>query len=561
MSNIDQSFFNGVRALIQPKDGAGTFLKMWLGIIMMGTIFLAVVSLSPGRPQRMYWGFLLYVMISGIFSYYLVSNLQQMQEKLYRQSTEDPLTGLKNMRYFRKQVKRIDTGEDDEFGVIIFDLDNFSEYNERFGHTGGDELLKQVGEFFLNHPDVDSPTRYGGDEFILLCADKSFEKVQETAEHLCKKMTESVFRVKSEEVTLQMSAGVAAHPHDGSSLEQLFEVADQNLFRAKDQQEMVYTSETPDPSEQHLLQPRSSVVVQQEGEYLDRVAKKTTQMYLLGKSEDVEIIKQTIAAEKVFNIEASEDESYEFFYLLEGEVFYPEEQKTLTPGDCISVQSGTEEAYFKTLTKVTFLDITTTAAFKSQQKQIQHLLSLNQEVAEKDQQIDEHCRRLQELSKRTGEQLGLGEKELFSLGYASFLHDIGKAKIPADILRKPGKLNDREWEMMKKHPQWGRDLILDHLSSSFFTRVAEIVHQHHERYNGTGYPQGLEGDEILVEAQILAAVDAYDAMIHGRPYQDNVPREEALQEIKRQQGAQFSPGVVKAFLEVEEKYQSSRESI
>ena len=115
--------------------------------------------------------------------------------------------------------------------------------------------------------------------------------------------------------------------------------------------------------------------------------------------------------------------------------------------------------------------------------------------------------------------------------------------------------------MMKKHPQWGRDLILDHLSSSFFTRVAEIVHQHHERYNGTGYPQGLEGDEILVEAQILAAVDAYDAMIHGRPYQDNVPREEALQEIKRLQGAQFSPGVVKAFLEVEEKYQSSRESI
>lgn len=174
-------------------------------------------------------------------------------------------------------------------------------------------------------------------------------------------------------------------------------------------------------------------------------------------------------------------------------------------------------------------------------------------MQKKDQQTDEHCTRLQKLSRRTGERLGLKEEQLFALDYASFLHDIGKSKIPASVLRKPGKLTNEEWELMRQHPGWGRDLILKHLHRYFFEHVANIVYQHHERYDGRGYPRGLTGEDILIEAQILAVVDTYDAMTSDRPYQKARERGSALQELKRCAGSQFGPRAVEAFLAVEEE--------
>ena len=140
------------------------------------------------------------------------------------------------------------------------------------------------------------------------------------------------------------------------------------------------------------------------------------------------------------------------------------------------------------------------------------------------------------------------------MGYASFLHDIGKAKIPASLLQKPSKLNEKEWETMKKHTLWGKQIISKQFSLKQFNKIAKIIYQHHERWDGNGYPQGLKCDEILIEVQILSVADAYDAMIYKRPYQKALSKEEAIEEIKSEKGKQFSPKVVDTFLKIEDKF-------
>jgi len=200
------------------------------------------------------------------------------------------------------------------------------------------------------------------------------------------------------------------------------------------------------------------------------------------------------------------------------------------------------------------LYISSTPIFASEQKRINHLMELNNQIAEKDTETEEHCNRLQKLSQITGEVLGLEEKKIFNLGYASFLHDIGKSQVPKELLLKPDKLTEKEWEIMKKHAEWGREIILNNFNSKPFKKIAEIIYQHHERFDGQGYPQGLKGDETLIEAQILTVVDAYDAMVYDRPYKGAITREEALAEIKREKGRQFAPKAAEAFLKAEKKF-------
>ena len=129
--------------------------------------------------------------------------------------------------------------------------------------------------------------------------------------------------------------------------------------------------------------------------------------------------------------------------------------------------------------------------------------------------------------------------------YGFFLHDIGKLMVPDDVLNKPGALNDGEWDIMRAHPDSGRS-ILDGISSLVLAR--EIVHSHHERWDGKGYPRGLKGTEITLGARILALCDAFDAMTSGRPYRRAMPLDAALAQIRDGSGTQFWPEAVVAFL-------------
>lgn len=166
---------------------------------------------------------------------------------------------------------------------------------------------------------------------------------------------------------------------------------------------------------------------------------------------------------------------------------------------------------------------------------------------EKSQETEEHSQRLVKLSREVGKVVGLTEQQFDELELLASLHDIGKIGIDDNILNKPDKLNDKEWEEMKKHCEIGYRIAM---SSPELIHIAEYILTHHERFDGKGYPQGLSGEHIPLLSRIVSVVDSYDAMIEDRPYRKGMSKEAAIDELIRNAGKQFDPELVKIFVEV-----------
>lgn len=165
---------------------------------------------------------------------------------------------------------------------------------------------------------------------------------------------------------------------------------------------------------------------------------------------------------------------------------------------------------------------------------------------EKSPREEQHSARVSELCQSIGKAMSLPEMQISMLQTAGLLHDIGKIAIDEDILNKPGKLNPREWEDIKRHPDIGYRI----LGSSYdMLELAECILAHHERWDGTGYPKGLKGSEIPTEARIIAVADTYDAMTSERPYRHALSQQKALDEILRCAGTQFDPDIARVFVE------------
>jgi putative nucleotidyltransferase with HDIG domain len=154
-----------------------------------------------------------------------------------------------------------------------------------------------------------------------------------------------------------------------------------------------------------------------------------------------------------------------------------------------------------------------------------------------------HQRRTAELSVEIAKELGLEARNIAVLGLAASVHDIGKIAVPAEILYRTEALSDGEYAVIKTHSTIGQD-ILQRLKSPF--AVAEIIAQHHERLDGSGYPNGLRGEDISIEARILAVADVFDAMISKRPYRDGLPREFVFNHLQEEAGRLLDADAVAA---------------
>ena len=150
-----------------------------------------------------------------------------------------------------------------------------------------------------------------------------------------------------------------------------------------------------------------------------------------------------------------------------------------------------------------------------------------------------------------GCELHLGEKQIESLKYASLLHDTGKIDIPAEILTKTTKLTSKEYDIIKRHPAKGAQILRP---LQILRPVIPIIMHHHEKYNGTGYPSHLKGEQIPLCARIMSVADAFEAMVYGRPYRQKMNIDAAIREIKKKSGTQFDPKIVEAFLRVIKKF-------
>lgn len=173
------------------------------------------------------------------------------------------------------------------------------------------------------------------------------------------------------------------------------------------------------------------------------------------------------------------------------------------------------------------------------------ICAFNQLLDLKDLNTGVHSTRLAEWGMRVGQELGLEEAALQNLEIAALLHDIGKVGIPDAILRKPGRLDPAEYDLMKKHPEYGWAVL--RMLPGFERAALDILH-HHESVDGSGYPAGLKGQEIPIVSRIVCVIDAFDAMVSSRPYRQGLPYEEAVRRLTEASGTQFDSAVVKCFL-------------
>ncbi len=169
-----------------------------------------------------------------------------------------------------------------------------------------------------------------------------------------------------------------------------------------------------------------------------------------------------------------------------------------------------------------------------------------------------HSMRVAYYSLVLGRQLGLSEEELYDLELSGLFHDIGKIGIPDKVLLKPHRLEEDEFQQMKKHPEWSAQILegFDH-----FEEIAYCVRHHHERFDGRGYPEGLKGEEIPLYARILLIADTFDAMTSSRPYREGLSFDIAFEELEEFSGSQFDPDLVKAFIQgMKEEQQKNEET-
>lgn len=165
----------------------------------------------------------------------------------------------------------------------------------------------------------------------------------------------------------------------------------------------------------------------------------------------------------------------------------------------------------------------------------------------RDLETEGHCQRVAELSVHLASALGINPSALIHLRRGALLHDIGKIGIPDNILLKAGPLTDEEWKIMKSHPTHAYNMLLP---IAYLRPAIDIPYYHHEKWDGSGYPQGWSGEQIPLAARIFAVVDVWDALLSDRPYRKAWTRKKALAYIQEQSGKHFDPRVVNAFLEL-----------
>ena len=219
-------------------------------------------------------------------------------------------------------------------------------------------------------------------------------------------------------------------------------------------------------------------------------------------------------------------------------------------------------SFFEILANHTAIALESTLLFEGLERKNQELTVAYETTLEgwakalelRDDVTGGHTQRVTELTIELASSLGLGGQQLVSIRRGALLHDIGKIGVPDNILLKPGPLNEEEWEVMKQHPTYARELLN---TIPYLADALDIPHCHHEKWDGTGYPEGLSGNDIPLAARIFSVVDVWDALLSDRPYREAWNREEVVQYLREQSGKQFDPQIVKAFLDMLDRKKES----
>jgi diguanylate cyclase (GGDEF)-like protein len=479
---------------------------------------------------------------------------------LEQQARRDPKTGLFNARHFELTlVHELEKAAIPRtpLSVLLADLDLLRTINNTHGHLAGDTVLRGVADILRAEVRTgDIPARFGGEEFAVLLPGTGTAEAIEIAERLRRTVADARFAAGTADVEIRVtvSIGVASYPEDGSSAVRLIHRADVAVYRAKLQGRNRVVSTK---SEHHVSSAASTAVGLRAVTDPRRdvpaaeLRRKTKVPAILALAERrlplaAALVGATFAslpllllnrASLVTAVAAICTCVAAVFVLRkaarakadrESAVLAHERAERLRQGaDSLSAVNRSLESANRLLRE------RSSAAMET----------LSAAVDARDSHMTGHSRRVHTLALSLGRELGLSESELEVLGQAARFHDVGKLAIPESILLKSGALGDLDWDLVRRHPEEGARLI-DHLG--FLEDALPAIRHHHERFDGTGYPDGLAGEDIPLGGRIIHLADALDAMLTARPYRPELDPLEAIGRVRDGSGTQFCPRCVDA---------------
>lgn len=491
-------------------------------------------------------------------------NLEEHYAGETRVPCTDYLTGLYHFGFFQlileREIER-HRQHSASFSFALLDLDYFSEYNRKNGIIQGDRFLQDVAGVMRDTlQDAAFSARLQGDRFAVLHPQAT---LQETAA-LLKKIGRAIRSLSKGEVIV--SAGLCSYPEQAAGEEELFQVADKHLHRAKtDVDKIAYSRE--DTVEPGSETPARILIVDDEKRNL-----KLLEALLLplgyetlkanSGSEAIKIVHRTNVDLILLDIMMPDINGYDVCRTLK-----KSDDSRMIPivlvtalddieAKIIGIEAGADDFITKPPNKVELLTRTRsllkTKRLNEKLTSMETVLSSLANVVEaKDSYTQEHVSRVARLAQELGRELGLSGREIESLKIGGVLHDIGKIAIPKRILNKQGRLTAEEWELMKTHSSVGHKICLP-LKKNLGLAL-KVIRHHHEKLDGSGYPDGLKGREIPAVARVMAVVDIYDSLTTDRPYRKALSREKVMHILSDEvEEGKLDKDVVGALIRMEE---------
>lgn len=237
------------------------------------------------------------------------------------------------------------------------------------------------------------------------------------------------------------------------------------------------------------------------------------------------------------------DGSISAAYVVSGKIYHTNDDRYIEPKSWFVCKNLKETHHLSVVEDSTILMVRTANIVDEQMIMIEGISEILHKIQEKDQYTEFHCNNTGNLAVQIATFMKLDEKKIENILYAAKCHDVGKVDLPVDVLNKPYSLTEEEYDLVKTHSEKGSKIIRDVIKNE---DIAEIIHQHHEKLDGSGYPRRLVGDEIRLEARVLLVADSFDAMTTDRPYRLKLTSESAIQELIKYSGIWYDTDVVNA---------------
>lgn len=564
-------------------------------------LFLSISRVD--YPVQIYHSFLVQLV------HYMSSMFTTLQ-RLRNLAFKDALTGLYNRRYMEEAGKRmfyLGQRYGHDIAVLFIDLDHFKQINDRLGHDTGDQALMQVADILTRRlRQSDIIARYGGDEFLVVLPHTSSLEAEHTAHRICADARNNPVGEGTEALPLSLSIGIALSSGEHRDFSETIRRADEALLNAKTtggnqvvqwnaiemEQELTRirdlsapTAPAEDFTEEQKNQPGillvddDPIVLQYIRQLLRQRAYRV--MVALSSEEAVRLLeahpgavdllitdinlpdmngfellkKINDTAGHIVSIVISSDLSTERAILSIRHGAYDIVQKPFT-GDQLFLAVDRALDYHRLTTE--------NRSFHQQLIQIvnkkssEHRRALEQlkeayqytldtmvaMLDAREQYTSRHSLRVRNLTIHLAGIMGFKPSAIKEIGQGALLHDIGKIAVADAILLKPGPLSAEERRIMEQHPRIGYSFLENNEALRY---AAELVLSHHERWDGSGYPRGLKGEDILIGARIFSVIDCYDAIRSRRVYKPPFSAEESLRMIQKDSGKLYDPAIVDLF--------------